>query len=457
MWYTRYKSRHNFSLRTPEGVSCDRMNMSTEDKKEEFFKKYAVIMKKFNFNSNEIYNMDESGLQLVSRHPKVVCSRGAKRVIVQKSGERSETITIVACGNASGTIIIPPLVIFKGDSVDEDIVLGEFPPDTVFTCTEKGYISKPVFLDWFRIFCENIPRKRPVLLLLDGHSTHLSREVEDLALKEQVEIFCLTPHTSHLYQPMDVGIFKPMKSNFNAKIHKLKRTRRGLKRKHFGKAFTHAWNSSMTRQNLVSAFKGAGLWPMNKNAVDLKPYNNTKFGARASTSNTTVDTTSDTTLDTTSNTEPNTSVLNSEPRHSTPLKSPTTRVVNALENLFEKISPEKKVKKSRVVLHSRWITSEGYRKERQEKEAEKQRILDEKNKEKENRLQKRLEKKKEQEQKRERMAELKKERQNIRQVRAVANRRQNIRQVRTVANRSVGNGSISMPVRRSQRKEAQAG
>lgn len=37
MWYTRFKSCHNFLLCTPEGVACDHMNMSTEDKKEEFF------------------------------------------------------------------------------------------------------------------------------------------------------------------------------------------------------------------------------------------------------------------------------------------------------------------------------------------------------------------------------------------------------------------------------------
>lgn len=126
MWYSRFSHRHNLSVRTAEGVSRDRLKMSTEEVRDEFFDKYEKIVKKFDLCANDIYNMDESGLRIVSRMPKVVCKKGLKRVIVSKTSERSETITVIGSGNASGSVILPPFVIFRGESIEEEILLGNF-------------------------------------------------------------------------------------------------------------------------------------------------------------------------------------------------------------------------------------------------------------------------------------------------------------------------------------------
>lgn len=45
--------------------------------------------------------MDESGLRLVTRVLKIICRKGSKYVIVSKTAEQSETITVICCGNAS--------------------------------------------------------------------------------------------------------------------------------------------------------------------------------------------------------------------------------------------------------------------------------------------------------------------------------------------------------------------
>ena len=60
-----------------------------------------------------------------------------------------------------------------------------------------GYMDKHLFTEWFkRIFLRNCGSERPVLLLLDNHDSHLSYEVLDLAMKNQVKncysIFIIT-------------------------------------------------------------------------------------------------------------------------------------------------------------------------------------------------------------------------------------------------------------------------
>ena len=55
----------------------------------------------------------------------------------------------------------------------------------------------------------------PVLLIMDGHGTHMSIELIELARSNGVHLLCLPSHTTHILQPLDVGIFKSFKSNFS--------------------------------------------------------------------------------------------------------------------------------------------------------------------------------------------------------------------------------------------------
>ena len=63
----------------------------------------------------------------------------------------------------------------------------------------------------FKSFLDNISPSRPVLLTQDGHSSHVSVELIRLS-----DVHLLLPsHTSHILQPLDVGVFKSFKNSFN--------------------------------------------------------------------------------------------------------------------------------------------------------------------------------------------------------------------------------------------------
>ena len=53
---------------------------------------------------------------------------------------------------------------------------------------------------------------RPLLLLLDGHSSHFTLELVQTAAEQDVVIFCLPPHTTADSQPFDTSVFGPLKS-----------------------------------------------------------------------------------------------------------------------------------------------------------------------------------------------------------------------------------------------------
>lgn len=60
---------------------------------------------------------------------------------------------------------------------------------------------------------------RPILLLMDGHSSHYSPMVIQEAAKKKIILFTLPPHTTHLFQPLDKGCFGPFKSYWKWVCH----------------------------------------------------------------------------------------------------------------------------------------------------------------------------------------------------------------------------------------------
>ena len=83
---------------------------------------------------------------------------------------------------------------------------------TLFASSENDSI---LHLEWFNFFVKNSPPLWPVLLIQDGHSSHISIEVIELACDNEVYILCLPAHTTHILQPLDVGVFKSFKANFS--------------------------------------------------------------------------------------------------------------------------------------------------------------------------------------------------------------------------------------------------
>ena len=110
--------------------------------------------------------------------------------------------------------------------------------------------------------------KKPVLLIYDGHGSHLTYNTVKLAMDNEIIIFCLPPNCSHAQQPLDVGVFSPMKKVWR---DILKNWYRESRLQNVTKAsfpfLLKKMFEKIKPQNAVSGFKGTGLYPLNKNAI----------------------------------------------------------------------------------------------------------------------------------------------------------------------------------------------
>ena len=72
-----------------------------------------------------------------------------------------------------------------------------------------------------QLFVKHIPPTQQVMLLVDGHSLHYEPETTQAAVEAGVAMFCLSPHSTHMTQPLDVSFCRPLKVYWSEACHKI--------------------------------------------------------------------------------------------------------------------------------------------------------------------------------------------------------------------------------------------
>ena len=179
-------------------------------------------------------------------------------------------LTVVACISASGSCI-PPMIVLDRKTLPPYFVVSEV-PSTIYGLSPRGWINQELFDGWFtNHFLRYTPLVRPLLLLLDGHSSHYCPDTIRLAAKEKVIIFALPPNTTHFSQPLDKGCFGPLKSHWKEECHKFMVKNRGkvVSRYSFSTVFCSAWMKAMTIKNIVGGFKVCDIYPLDRDAIKV--------------------------------------------------------------------------------------------------------------------------------------------------------------------------------------------
>jgi hypothetical protein len=180
-------------------------------------------------------------------------------------------VTVIAAINAAGWSV-PPFLIFAGKyHLSAWYEEAEIPRDWAIAVSDNGWTNNELGADWLKHF-DAYTKARTVgarrLLILDGHESHHSLEFQDLCKENNIYTLCMPPHSSHLLQPLDVGCFSPLKRAYSREVESLIRHHiNHITKLEFLPAFKIAFDRSFTSANICSAFRGAGLVPLQPETV----------------------------------------------------------------------------------------------------------------------------------------------------------------------------------------------
>lgn len=268
-WWVSFKQRYGLSLRTPENLSAGRASCSNPAILADFYEKLEKTLVEHDLleSPDKIWNCDETGLMFVNKPSKIVSKIGKQYVYNRTYAEKGTTTTVLAAINASGCFL-PPMTIFKGVRNIPELSSGSL-PNSLTRLSPKGWINADLFLEWLVFFSKNIPPARPVLLIMDSHASHVSPNVLAYAQSNKIILFTMPAHTSHILQPLDVGVFRPLKAAWRAELQKYKTQHPSSvpTRFDFHKFLTPAYERSFTSSNIRAGFEKTGIYPLNKTAV----------------------------------------------------------------------------------------------------------------------------------------------------------------------------------------------
>lgn len=269
-WFISFKKRHLLSIKKPQSVEYARKNMTDPFIIYPYFNLLKKTLEELSLmdQPDKIWNLDESSLCLDPSKTKVVGGIGKTATRTVSSPGRENT-TILAAVNAAGKKA-PPLILFKAKNIwsswipEKDIF-----PGTVHGATTNGWMEADVFYNYLKkTLVPQMGEERPQLLLYDGHSTHVTEKVIDFAIGENLTILKLPPHTSHLLQPLDLSVFKPLKDKWDAKLVSWQRKNIGVKlnKVTFSSMVQSSW-LELTNEVIINGFKKAGIFPYNPNVI----------------------------------------------------------------------------------------------------------------------------------------------------------------------------------------------
>ncbi|KAJ8935841.1 hypothetical protein NQ314_012619 [Rhamnusium bicolor] len=222
------------------------------------FNKLKDIIARFDLQNKPqtIFHCDEIGIQRDAGIQKVLCKRGSRNPNKLVGSVTKAMYTVLMYCNAIGDFL-PMFINYKGLHLYSTWCVGE-PEKARYNCLQSGWIEAPQCLYWF-INCFI-----PEILKLDGTKCDC---------RKNIEMFCLPAHTSHLVQPLDVGVYKAVKASWNGILRNYynetgyKNVDKLVLPTLMKKISEYA---CLSRANTIGGFEGSGIYPLCKEKMTRK-------------------------------------------------------------------------------------------------------------------------------------------------------------------------------------------
>lgn len=296
---------------------------------ERFYTDLAQVVEDRSITASQIFNADECGIRIGIVDQLLEVAITQKRRAVKHgttSAAHRDFSTMIGSANAAGCkylhsidgssilrlsiAMIPPMVVFKEWSTEswEGYDLGE---GIRFARSETGFSNAETSMDWIRHFnrssfehtseaqsrgvtftdwfgCDefmrdpdssnhvqhdpskNLSEKERIwrLLVLYGFTLKPSLEFMEYCTRFDIEILVPPLKSTHLTQPLEVGVFRPLKTAHQGTPHKVIRDGSVyFKRCDFVARFQGIISAGFTAHNIMYGFEKSGIFPVDGSAA----------------------------------------------------------------------------------------------------------------------------------------------------------------------------------------------
>lgn len=135
--------------------------------------------------------------------------------------------------------------------------------------TDSGWMNSTAFYQYIsnilHPFLIDNKIELPVVLFVDGHTSHIFLKTSQFCRENGIVLIALLPNCTHIIQPMDVAVFKPLKTAWCKAVRKWKQENdsSNFPKEYFCSLMDKILKEQIKPEWFVSGFRACGLFPFN--------------------------------------------------------------------------------------------------------------------------------------------------------------------------------------------------
>ncbi|XP_024541262.1 uncharacterized protein LOC9656282 [Selaginella moellendorffii] len=187
------------TLRSTETVEQRRAATIVPWTIEPFFLRYRAVLQQGEFPLSQILNFDETGLNFGRERARLLGTR-SERLHTSHQYRMQRKKKNYCCRSNPGRRRSFAKNLYLQGETSADCVDEDCEPEASFAMQENGWMKAEVFVE-FLAHRENsiaggVFLLHPLLLICDGHKSHITEDELNYAADRGMVVVCLPPHTS---------------------------------------------------------------------------------------------------------------------------------------------------------------------------------------------------------------------------------------------------------------------
>ncbi|KYN00251.1 hypothetical protein ALC62_08986 [Cyphomyrmex costatus] len=206
---------------------------------------------------------NETSFFLNPKGNKIITNKKSKCIYNRVGANDKECLTILITGNAAGQLL-PPMIMFSYQGIPA-VIIEKIPNGWSIGRSDSGWITGESFYKYmtnvFYPWCLQNRIQFPIIMYLDGHSSHATMTLSDFC---RIELISLYPNSTHITQPMDVTLFRPLKNAWKKTVcnWRVQNDGKAMQKSEFASLLKIAIESINTEKILSNGFTCCGLAPV---------------------------------------------------------------------------------------------------------------------------------------------------------------------------------------------------
>ncbi len=271
LWVERFLKRNSqYYRRKQKSLTYDRKNSQNVITFDDHFYKYKRAMKGCDILNVNVWNMNETDFRIDCERAQLVVTLNSNKSLRMTNSNNRTYLTSMKCVSSEGWFI-PLMLILAEVHILHKWDFNDLNDDTLIDISEIEYSNDDLTMNWLKHFIEHIKNKRVeawAMLIVDEFDSHMTILFLKLCKEAKIVLYKLSPHFTHLTQPLDVDVFQSFKHYHTKAIdHAVRLSDYNFDKLEFLAAFQSFRNKTFKTSTIKHAFKQTELVSYNPEIV----------------------------------------------------------------------------------------------------------------------------------------------------------------------------------------------